>query len=36
MPVATRAHYDVKFATIEVTPDEHVPSWDDAGLRLRP
>jgi nitroimidazol reductase NimA-like FMN-containing flavoprotein (pyridoxamine 5'-phosphate oxidase superfamily) len=36
MPAATRAHYDVKFATIEVTPDERILSWDNARLRLRP
>jgi len=36
MPAATRAHYDVKLATIEVTPDEHILSWDNARLRLRP
>ncbi len=36
MPAATRAHYDVKFATIEVTPDEHILSWNNARLRLRP
>ena len=35
MPEATRAHYDVKFATIEVTPDEHILTWDNARLRLR-
>jgi hypothetical protein len=36
MPPATRVHYDVKFATIEVIPDEHILSWDNARLRLRP
>jgi hypothetical protein len=35
MPAATRAHYAVKVATIEVTPDEHILSWDNARLRLR-
>jgi PPOX class probable F420-dependent enzyme len=36
MPAATRAHYDVELATIEIAPDEHMLSWDNARLRLRP
>lgn len=36
MPAATRAHYEIELATIEITPDEHVLSWDNARLRLRP
>lgn len=35
MPDATRAHYQVERATIEITPDEHVLSWDNARLGLR-
>ena len=36
MPAATRAHYEVELATVEITPDEHVLSWDNARLRPRP
>ena len=36
MPAATRAHYEVALATIEITPDEHILSWDNARLGLRP
>ena len=32
MPAATRTHYDVKLATIEITPDERILSWDNARL----
>ena len=35
MPGATRAHYEVALATIEITPDEHILSWDNARLGLR-
>ncbi len=35
MPAATRAHYEVDLATIEITPDNHILSWDNARLRLR-
>ena len=35
MPAATRAHYEAKLATIEITPDEHILSWDNARLGLR-
>jgi hypothetical protein len=34
MPAATRAHYAVERATIEVTPDARVLSWDNARLAL--
>ena len=36
MPAATRAHYDVELATIEITPDDHMLSWDNARLIPRP
>lgn len=36
MPVATRAHYEVELATIEITPDAHILSWDNARLTRRP
>ena len=36
MPAATRVHYEIALATIEITPDEHLLSWDNARLRLRP
>ena len=32
MPAATRAHYEVTLATIEITPDERILSWDNARL----
>jgi hypothetical protein len=32
MPAATRAHYEVELATIEITPDAHILSWDNARL----
>ena len=35
MPAATRAHYEAARATIEIAPDEHILSWDNARLRLR-
>ena len=35
MPGATRAHYQVERATIEITPDERVLSWDNARLGVR-
>ena len=35
MPAATRAHYEVELATIEITPDERLLSWDNARLGLR-
>jgi nitroimidazol reductase NimA-like FMN-containing flavoprotein (pyridoxamine 5'-phosphate oxidase superfamily) len=35
MPAATRAHYEVAFATIEIAPDAHLLSWDNARLGLR-
>jgi hypothetical protein len=34
MPAATRAHYEVNLATIEITPDEHILSWDNSRLGL--
>ncbi len=34
MPEATRAHYEVAPATIEIEPDERVLSWDNARLGL--
>jgi nitroimidazol reductase NimA-like FMN-containing flavoprotein (pyridoxamine 5'-phosphate oxidase superfamily) len=34
MPAATRARYEVTLATIEITPDEHILSWDNARLGL--
>ena len=34
MPGATRAHYEVALATIEIVPDERVLSWDNARLGL--
>ena len=33
MPAATRAHYEVALATIEITPDAHILNWDNARLR---
>jgi nitroimidazol reductase NimA-like FMN-containing flavoprotein (pyridoxamine 5'-phosphate oxidase superfamily) len=35
MTAATRAHYEVEIATIEITPDERILSWDNARLGLR-
>jgi nitroimidazol reductase NimA-like FMN-containing flavoprotein (pyridoxamine 5'-phosphate oxidase superfamily) len=35
MPAATRAHYEVETATIEITPDERFLSWDNARLGRR-
>ena len=35
MPAATRAHYETALATIEITPDEPILSWDNARLRVR-
>ena len=35
MPDATRSHYEVDTATIEITPDERWLSWDNARLPLR-
>ena len=35
MPAATRAHYEVERATIEITPGAHILSWDNARL-MRP
>ena len=32
MPAATRAHYEVTLATIEITPDPCILSWDNARL----
>jgi len=32
MPAATRAHYEVALATIEITPDPRLLSWDNARL----
>ncbi len=34
MPAATRAHYAVELATVEITPDAHILSWDNARLGL--
>jgi PPOX class probable F420-dependent enzyme len=36
MPAATRAHYQVETVTIEITPDAHILSWDNARLRRIP
>ncbi len=36
MPAATRAHYEVELATIEITPDARILSWDNARLARRP
>jgi hypothetical protein len=36
MAAATRAHYDVALATLEIVPDARVLSWDNARLRRRP
>jgi len=36
MPAGTRAHYEGAVATVEITPDNHILSWDNARLRLRP
>jgi PPOX class probable F420-dependent enzyme len=33
MPAGTRAHYEVPRATIEITPDARMLSWDNARLR---
>lgn len=35
MPAATRTHYEVETATIEITPDERILSWDNARLGER-
>jgi nitroimidazol reductase NimA-like FMN-containing flavoprotein (pyridoxamine 5'-phosphate oxidase superfamily) len=35
MPAATRAHYEAALATIEITPDPHLLSWDNARLGPR-
>ena len=35
MPAATRAHYEVERATIEITPDDRVLGWDNARLGVR-
>ena len=35
MPPATRAHYEVELATIELTPDARILSWDNARLPRR-
>jgi hypothetical protein len=35
MPDATRVHYDVARATIEITPDDHMLTWDNARLGQR-
>ena len=32
MPAATRGHYEVQLATIEITPDDRILSWDNARL----
>jgi hypothetical protein len=32
MAAATRAHYGGTLATIEITPDERVLTWDNARL----
>jgi nitroimidazol reductase NimA-like FMN-containing flavoprotein (pyridoxamine 5'-phosphate oxidase superfamily) len=34
MPDATRAHYEVPRATIEIVPDARIVSWDNARLGL--
>ena len=34
MPAATRAHYEGRLATIEITPDMRMLSWDNARLGL--
>ena len=36
MPAATRAHYEVALATIEILPDAHILSWDNARLTRQP
>jgi nitroimidazol reductase NimA-like FMN-containing flavoprotein (pyridoxamine 5'-phosphate oxidase superfamily) len=35
MPEATRRHYEVETAVIEIVPDERILSWDNARLPLR-
>jgi hypothetical protein len=35
MPTSTRAHYEVAIATIEITPEERILSWDNARLVVR-
>lgn len=35
MPAATRAHYGVELATIEIAPDARILSWDNARLAPR-
>jgi nitroimidazol reductase NimA-like FMN-containing flavoprotein (pyridoxamine 5'-phosphate oxidase superfamily) len=35
MPAATRAYYEAELATIEITPDAHILSWDNARLPRR-
>ncbi len=32
MPETTRAHYETSVATIEITPDERILSWENARL----
>ncbi len=32
MPAATRAHYEIQLATLEITPDERILSWENARL----
>lgn len=35
MPGATRAHYEVERATLEIVPDDRMLTWDNARLALR-
>jgi PPOX class probable F420-dependent enzyme len=35
MPEATRRHYEVETAVIEIVPDERILSWDNSRLPVR-
>ena len=34
MPDATRGAYEVEMATIEITPDDRILSWDNSRIEL--
>jgi len=34
MPDATKRHYEVEQATVEIIPDDRILSWDNARLNL--
>jgi len=35
MPDATRRHYDVEMAVLEITPDERILTWDNSRVELK-